>query len=72
MTIDQLLKQLKIFTSNEEQQFIDKYDRIRITSLSEHDHWIAQNLVRKGIYTISKDDTTLIKKLNESYSSRSI
>jgi len=66
MTIDQLLKQLVIFTSNEERQFIDRHERVKITSLSEHDHWIAQNLVRKGIYTISNDDTTLIKKLNES------
>jgi hypothetical protein len=68
MTIDQLLKKLEIFTSNEEQQFIDQHDRVKLTSLSEHDHWIAQNLVRKGIYTISNDDNTLIKKLNESYS----
>lgn len=66
MKIAQLLSGIGISVTNEEQKFIDKHgNRVRILSLDEHSHWTAQNLVRKGIYTISKDNTTLIKNLNE-------
>lgn len=66
MKIHQLLSGIRIPVTNEEQQFINKHDtRIRLTSLDEHDQWTAQNLVRKGIYTMSPDSSTLIKNLNE-------
>jgi len=52
--------------SNEEHNFIQRYkDEARLTSLDEHDTWIAQNLVRKGVYAISKDNNTLVKQVNE-------
>lgn len=66
MRIAQLLSGPGIAITNQEQQFIENHStKVSITSLSEHDQWLAQNLVRKGIYTISKDNQTLIKKINE-------
>jgi hypothetical protein len=64
MKIEQLLNGYNSLVSNEEHQFIKKYpDNVSLRSLSEHDHWIAQNLVRKGVYEISNDDNTITKKL---------
>jgi hypothetical protein len=66
MKISQLLSGIGISVTNEEQKFIDKHGKhVRLLSLDEHSQWMAQNLVRKGVYTISKDNTTLIKNLNE-------
>jgi hypothetical protein len=66
MKIHQLLSGIDIAVTNEEQRFMERHEQqVRLTSLDEHDQWLAQNLVRKGIYTISKDSSTLIKNLNE-------
>ena len=66
MKIHQLLSGIGIAVTNEEQQFISRYgDRVKLSSLDEHDQWSAQNLVRKGVYSLSKDSDTLIKKLDE-------
>ena len=66
MKIYQLLSGFDIAVTNVEQQFMERYDNnVKLTGLDEHDQWIAQTLVRKGIYTISKDSTTLLKNLNE-------
>jgi len=67
MKIHQLLSpNLGVVVTNEEQQFIDTHkDRVKITSLDEHEQWLAQNMVRKGLYSISNDSTTLLKNLNE-------
>jgi hypothetical protein len=71
MKIHQLLSGISIPVTNEEQYFMDHHDRsVRLTSLDEHDQWVAQNLVRKGVYTISKDNFTLIKAINENNSRR--
>jgi hypothetical protein len=64
MKINQLLSGLSIALSNKEQQFIDTYNNVDVNSLSENDLWVAQNLVRKGVYDISNNNT-LIKKINE-------
>ena len=70
MKIAHLLSGLGIAITNEERAFIDRHkDQVSITSLDEHDQWLAQNLVRKGIYTISKDSRTIIKKLDETHNS---
>jgi truncated hemoglobin YjbI len=61
MKITQLLSGIDTYLNNEEQQFVESHDQIKITSLHEREQWIAQNLVRKGIYTISKDNNTLVK-----------
>ena len=66
MKIGQLLSGMHIVVTNEEQSFISRHkDSVSITSLDEHDSWLAQNLVRKGLYSISKDNRTLIKQLDE-------
>lgn len=65
MKIVQLLSGINTAITNEEQQFLDVHkDSVKIHSLNERDHWIAQNLVRRGIYTISKDNNTLVKNIN--------
>jgi hypothetical protein len=66
MKIVQLLTGLPTVVTNEERDFIQHHpERVKITSLSEHDQWLAQTLVRKGIYSISKDNVTLINNSNE-------
>lgn len=69
MKIRQLLSGLRIAVTNEEQQFISMHaDHVLISALDEHAQVVAQNLVRKGIYDISKDNHTLIKNLDETKS----
>lgn len=65
MKISQLLSGINIILNNQETDFVKKYNNVKLESLNEHEHWIAQNLVRKGIYKLSKDDQTLIKNLHE-------
>lgn len=66
MKISQLLSKIQIPLTNEESRFVNLHqDRVSLSSLDEHSNWIAQNLVRKGVYDISKDNTTLLKKTNE-------
>jgi hypothetical protein len=65
MKIAQLISGVNIPLNNQEKLFVDKYYNVKIDSLSEQDQWLAQNLVRKGVYSISKDNQTLIKHLNE-------
>ena len=63
MKIHQLLSGIRTHVNNEEQHFIEHHEgNIKISSLDEHDEWIAQSLVRKGIYKISKDNNNLIVK----------
>lgn len=69
MKIEQLLSGIGIVLTNREQQFVESHSgHINISSLSEHDQWLVQNLVRKGVYSISNDSRTLIKKINETNS----
>jgi hypothetical protein len=66
MKIHQLLSKVDIALSNEEHRFLENHERdIRITSLDDHDRWVAQNLVRKGVFSLSNDSSTLIKNLHE-------
>jgi hypothetical protein len=61
MKIHQLLSGVSTHVNNEEQNFIEQHKQtIKLASLTERDSWIAQSLVRKGVYTISKDSNTLI------------
>lgn len=66
MKIHQLLSKVDIALSNEEHRFLENHDRdVRITGLDDHDRWVAQNLVRKGVFSLSNDSTMLIKNLHE-------
>jgi hypothetical protein len=65
MKIHQLVGSHTIALTNEETQFVKKHnDQVKITSLDERDQWLAQGLVRKGVYQISKDSNTLVNNLN--------
>jgi len=69
MKIHQLLSGIGITVTNEEQQFIEHHDgNVKLNSLDDHDQRVAQNLVRKGVYSISTDNVTLTKSINEKYS----
>lgn len=66
MKIVQLLSGVGTAITNEETDFLDKYPTsAKITSLDERNQWIAQNLVRKGVYSISKDNNVIVKSLHE-------
>lgn len=65
MKIAHLLNGLDIMMSNQEMNFLEKFNNVKINSLNEQELWIAQNLLRKGVYTLSKDSKTLIKNLDE-------
>jgi hypothetical protein len=66
MKIYQLLDSVQLSVTNEENKFISKHqNKVRLSALDEHDSWLAQNLVRKGVYKVSKDNNTLIKNVNE-------
>lgn len=66
MKISQLLSGFTTHITNEESRFIKTHtDNIKLSSLDEHDQWLAQNLVRKGVYAISNDSNTLVSKLDE-------
>lgn len=69
MKIVQLLSGFNTAVTNEEQQFLNKHkESVRIQSLDERDQWLAQNLVRKGLYSISNDNSTLRKNVNDTNS----
>ena len=60
------LLDLTLALSNEEHQFVESNgNTFKISALSEKERIVARNLVRKGVYEISKDNQTLIKKINE-------
>lgn len=63
MKIHHLLDNLDVALSNEENKFINSNsDVISLDSLHDRESLIAHNLVRKGVYDISKDSTHLIKQ----------
>lgn len=63
MKIHQLIGGPSIILTNEEQSFIKKHNNeIPLRTLYDRDEILARNLVRKGVYEISKDNTNLILK----------
>ena len=69
MKIVQLLSGVGTAITNEEQEFLEKYPtQAKLTSLDERNQWLAQNLVRKGVYAISKDNNVIVKSLHETSS----
>lgn len=63
MKIHQLLDSPAIILTNEEQDFVSKHrNEIPFRSLFDRDQVLARNLVRKGVYEISKDNQNLILK----------
>lgn len=66
MRVYELLDSPTLIVTNEEHHFAEHHPtRIELSALNERDLVIAQNLVRKGLYSISKDNTTLIRQGHE-------
>jgi hypothetical protein len=61
MKLHELISGLKIILTNEEKKFLNKFNTMKLSNLNERDLWMAQNLVRKGLYTVDKDNNTLKK-----------
>jgi len=60
MRISHLLENITIILNNEERDFVNRHrDLISISSLDEHDAWVAQNLVRKHVYEITNNGKTI-------------
>lgn len=65
MKIAQLLSKMAIPVSNEDHEFMSKYKVAHLDRLNEHELWVAQNLVRRGIYKLSNDNITIIKTVHD-------
>jgi len=66
MRIHHLLDTPSIILTNEEKDFVDVMgNEIKLSALKEREQVVAHNLVRKGVYSISKDSQHLIKNINE-------
>lgn len=62
MRIHHILDGISIIITNEERRFITKNEEnVSLESLDDHEQWVAQNLVRKGVYTLSKDKTHITR-----------
>jgi hypothetical protein len=63
MKIHQLLGAPSIILTNEENQFVDTHENeIPIRSLYDREEVVARNLVRKGVYEISNDNSLILNK----------
>jgi len=63
MKIHQLLDSPPIILTNEEKDFIESHHKeISLHSLYDREEVLARNLVRKGVYEISKDNKNIILK----------
>lgn len=63
MKIHQLLDAPGIILTNEEKDFIKSHHKeISLHSLYDREQVLARNLVRKGVYEISKDNKNIILK----------
>jgi hypothetical protein len=69
MKIAQLLSGIDVILTNQEKQFVENHkSHLTLDAMSDRDQWLAQNLVRKGIYSISNNNRTLIKNIDEKQS----
>jgi hypothetical protein len=73
MKIHHILDGVSIIITNEERNFINRLgERVAVPSLDQHDKWLAQNLIRKGVYTISNDKGYIIKHDHEKNNTKNI
>jgi len=73
MKIQDLFESIRIVLTNEEQDFVKTYGReVFLSRLDHHANWVAQMLVRKGMYEISNDNKQLVKAKNVFYNRSSI
>ena len=73
MRIHQLVSTPSIILTNEESKFVNSHPKeISIISLYQRDRYIAQTLVRKGVYEISNDSKRLELKQDDQPNSKII
>ena len=61
MKIHHILDGISIIMSNQERDFIKTHSaNVLLSSLNEQELWIAQNLVRKGIYRLTNDSRSVV------------
>ena len=66
MKIHQLLNSPSVIVTNEENEFITAHGNdVSLSILDPHAKVVANNLVRKGIYSISNDRKYITKQDNE-------
>jgi hypothetical protein len=54
MKIIDVINSIGVVINREEREFVSRYgDDVQLTNLNEREVWLAQNLVRKGLYEIS-------------------
>jgi len=67
MKIHQILGEPSIILTNEEKKFIrSHHEEIPIDMLYDREEVLARNLVRKGVYEISNDNTRIILRKDSS------
>ena len=72
MKVVELVSGIGLAITNEERAFLDKHPgNLKVSKLDDHNAWIAQNLIRKGVYSISKDNI-LVNNLNDKKSTSTI
>jgi hypothetical protein len=58
-----LYSELPIILNNEEKKFVVVHGfRASLSSMNERDQWIAENLIRKGVYNYSHDRAYIVKE----------
>ena len=63
MKIHQILDGISTIITNEESAFINKHTNdVTLSILDPHSQVIANNLVRKGVYSISNDKKYITKR----------
>lgn len=66
MKIHHLLNSVSIIITNEERSFINSHqEHIPLSSLDDHEVWVAQNLVRKNVYQLTNDNKHIV--INKGY-----
>lgn len=61
MKIHHLLGGISIAITNEERSFIQSHDKhIPLSALDERGVWLAQNLVRKNVYSLTTDNKSIV------------
>jgi len=66
MKIYELLSSPPLIITNEEHHFVENHEQhIDLSSLGGRELFIAQNLVRKGLYSISNDSEQIIRQGHE-------
>ena len=68
MKLNELIGDFKIFTTNEEQKFLDKFANGCYTdTLSEREQFLVDNLVKKSILTKVRYQGSIWVSIDENY-----